>query len=151
MRSHFEQAFDGLDSDDAEMRLRSRRILDAERLTQDAFGPAMEAKPVKFSKRMASLPLPKSKRRLRREGKIEMRQVPLAKIIDIVRSDRMSGFMRSMMKGEESNQRMAEYAACTNTIERLLTPAPSIPRVSLEMPSQVGVTILTEAPLKICR
>lgn len=151
MRSHFEQAFDGLDSDDAEVRLRSRRILEAERLRQDALEPAMETKPVKFSKRLASMPLPKSKRRMKREGALTMVRKTA---YDVVKSGVLTmgpAEFLSFVQGSEAYGMIMRSQTCTNTMENLPTPEPSIPRVSLEMPSRTGVTLLTETPLKICR
>lgn len=136
MRSHFDQALDEFDSEDPETRLMARRILEAERLRAE-LEPAFVPAKVKFSKRMASLPLPKRQRR-----KAEVAPVPNP----VIRQVGIKGFLRSMAKGEAMERVFYEMTTQTNQLPPEPRPE-EFPRFSLEMPATTGATILTETPV----
>lgn len=104
-----------------------------------------------YTKRLSQIRLPMSKRRRKREGAPTMVRKTA---YDVVKSGVLTmgpAQFLSFVQGSEAYGMIMRSQTCTNTVENMPAPTPSIPRFEMEMPSQTGGTLLTETPLKICR
>lgn len=133
-RPVFDQLLDA--AEDHDPHVRGRALQELSRLDLE---PVLAPPKIKFSKRMASLPLPKRQRK-----KVEAAPVPNP----VIRHVGIEGFLRSMAKGEVMERAFHEM----KTLTYQLPPEPrpeTFPRFEIETPRTPGVEILTETPIGI--